>query len=206
MVPRRLTRADVADPPRSDNRHRVAGSRGAITLSTSRVYNERHVKIAHVEHTAVRAQTEGCSMHYILFYDVVEDFVAKREPFRVGHLELARRAHQRGELVLAGALADPVDGAVLVFRGSSPEVAESFARSDGYVGALLLQRDAAESVEVLVITWWRSLEAIRRFAGADLERAVVADEARAVLTQFDRRVRHYEVVVEDAPKNLPPKL
>ena len=77
---------------------------------------------------------------------------------------------------------------------------------DGYAGALLLQRDAAESVEVLVITWWRSLEAIRRFAGADLERAVVADEARAVLTQFDRRVRHYEVVVEDAPKNLPPKL
>ena len=72
-------------------------------------------------------------MHYILFYDVVEDYAAKRERFRAQHLELARRAHQRDELVLAGALADPVDGAVLVFRGSSPEVAESFARSDPYV-------------------------------------------------------------------------
>jgi heme-degrading monooxygenase HmoA len=68
---------------------------------------------------------------------------------------------------------------------------------DGYAGALLLQRAAPEGVEVLVITWWRSLAAIRGFAGADLERAVVADEARAVLTQFDRRVRHFEVVVDD---------
>jgi uncharacterized protein YciI len=72
-------------------------------------------------------------MHYILFYDVVEDYATKREAFRAAHLELARRAQQRGELVLAGALADPVDGAVLVFRGSSPDVAESFARSDPYV-------------------------------------------------------------------------
>lgn len=72
-------------------------------------------------------------MHYILFYDVVEDYVARRESFRSAHLELARRAHERGELVLAGALADPVDGAVLVFRGPSPVVAEAFARSDPYV-------------------------------------------------------------------------
>ena len=70
---------------------------------------------------------------------------------------------------------------------------------DGYAGALLLQREAPEGVEVLVITWWRSLAAIRGFAGADLERAVVADEARVLLKQFDRRVRHYEVVVEDGP-------
>ncbi len=79
-------------------------------------------------------------MHYILFYDVVEDYAAKREPFRAAHLELARRAHQRGELVLAGALADPVDGAVLVFRGSSPDVAEAFARSDPYVNNGLVTR------------------------------------------------------------------
>lgn len=79
-------------------------------------------------------------MHYILFYDVVEDFVAKREAFRAAHLELARRAHQRGELVLAGALADPVDGAVLVFQGLSPEVAELFARSDPYVTNGLVTR------------------------------------------------------------------
>jgi heme-degrading monooxygenase HmoA len=72
---------------------------------------------------------------------------------------------------------------------------------EGYAGALLLQRDASKGVEVLVITWWRSLAAIQGFAGADLERAVVADEARAVLKQFDRRVRHYEVVVEDTPRS-----
>ena len=69
----------------------------------------------------------------------------------------------------------------------------------GYAGARLLQRDTPEGVEVLVITWWRSLAAIRGFAGADPEQAVVADEARALLTQFDRRVRHYEVVAEDTP-------
>lgn len=72
-------------------------------------------------------------MHYILFYEVVDDYVEKRGEFREAHLALARRAHERGELVLAGALVDPVDEAVLIFRGSSPEVAEAFAKSDPYV-------------------------------------------------------------------------
>lgn len=72
-------------------------------------------------------------MHYILFYDVVEDFVSKRTEFRSLHLEHARRAHERGELVLAGALAEPADGAVLIFRGPSAETAENFARKDPYV-------------------------------------------------------------------------
>jgi uncharacterized protein YciI len=72
-------------------------------------------------------------MHYILFYDVVDDFIAKRATFRNEHLALARQAHQRGDLVLAGALADPVDGAVLVFRGPSPQPAEAFAKLDPYV-------------------------------------------------------------------------
>ncbi len=70
-------------------------------------------------------------MHYILFYDVVDDYVAKRAPFREAHLKHAHGAHERGELVLAGALADPADGAVLVFR--SPESAEAFAKNDPYV-------------------------------------------------------------------------
>jgi uncharacterized protein len=72
-------------------------------------------------------------MHYILFYDVVENFVEKRAPFRGVHLSHAREAFERGELVLAGALAEPPDGAVLVFRGASPEAAENFARRDPYV-------------------------------------------------------------------------
>lgn len=72
-------------------------------------------------------------MHYLLFYEVVDDYVTRRTGYRAAHLEHAWKARDRGELVLAGALADPADGAVLLFQGSSPEVAESFARADPYV-------------------------------------------------------------------------
>ncbi len=71
--------------------------------------------------------------YYALFYDVVDDFVARRTPFREEHLSLAHAAHRAGELVLAGALANPADGALLVFRGDSPDAAESFAERDPYV-------------------------------------------------------------------------
>jgi len=72
-------------------------------------------------------------MHYILFYDVIDDYVEKRGQFRELHLKYARAAYDRGELVLGGALAEPVDGAVLVFRDGSAEVVERFANSDPYV-------------------------------------------------------------------------
>jgi uncharacterized protein YciI len=72
-------------------------------------------------------------MHYLLFYDVVEGYAEKRIPFRAAHLAHARQAVARGELVLGGALANPIDGSVLLFRGSSPEVAEQFAAADPYV-------------------------------------------------------------------------
>jgi uncharacterized protein YciI len=72
-------------------------------------------------------------MHYLLFYDVVDDYVERRAPLRGMHLRHAQAAHERGELILGGALADPVDGAVLLFRGSSPAVAEQFAQADPYV-------------------------------------------------------------------------
>lgn len=71
--------------------------------------------------------------HYLLFYEVVDDYVARRAAHRDAHLQLAWAASTRGELVLAGALANPVDGAVLLFQGSSPEVAERFAKADPYV-------------------------------------------------------------------------
>ncbi len=71
--------------------------------------------------------------HYLLFYDVGEDYVQRRAGFRAAHLERAWRAHERGELVLGGALANPVDGAVLLFKGDSPQGAEMFARTDPYV-------------------------------------------------------------------------
>jgi heme-degrading monooxygenase HmoA len=62
---------------------------------------------------------------------------------------------------------------------------------------MLLEREVSDAVEVIVLTFWHSLDSIRGFAGADLEGAVVAEEAAALLTEFDRRVRHYEVAVED---------
>lgn len=79
-------------------------------------------------------------MHYILFYDVVDDYVARRTSLRAAHLALVREAYDRGEVVLAGALADPVDGAVIVFRGDSPGPAEVFARADPYVVGGLVTR------------------------------------------------------------------
>lgn len=72
-------------------------------------------------------------MYYLLFYDVVEDYVVQREPFREAHLGLARELTERGELVFGGALANPADGAVLVFDVDSPDAVERFAEADPYV-------------------------------------------------------------------------
>jgi hypothetical protein len=72
-------------------------------------------------------------MHYLLCYDYVPEYVQKRAPVRAAHLELVRKAYERGALVMAGALADPHRGGVLVFRGESPQAAEAFAKADPYV-------------------------------------------------------------------------
>jgi uncharacterized protein YciI len=210
--------------------------------------------------------------YYALFYELVEDMVMRRVPFREEHLRLAREARERGELVLAGALAEPVDRALLVFHVDNKSKVEAFARKDPYVlnalakkwevrpwnvvvgnenpattsasapsgrasGTILRRWSARASVaqlpkyldhfdenvlpelrrvsgylgatvslcrleseiEILVETTWRSIEAIRDFAGPDLEAAVVADHPAALLTDFDRRVRHYEIAVRDLP-------
>ena len=71
--------------------------------------------------------------YYALFYDAVDDFIARRGAYRDDHLRLARDAHARGELMLAGALPDPPAGALLIFQGENPAVAEAFARQDPYV-------------------------------------------------------------------------
>jgi heme-degrading monooxygenase HmoA/uncharacterized protein YciI len=211
-------------------------------------------------------------VHYLLFYEVSEDYVSRRAEFRAAHLEKAWQASERGELVLGGALADPVDGAVLLFKGDSPEVAEKFARADPYVtsgvvkrwhvrewttvagedaakpmrpasvaapnkaspgkgrivrlwkgrttaanaekyiqhltnnvfpelraipghrGAYLLRRRSDGEVEFVVLTLWDSMEAIRKFAGTDVQKAVVAPKAQTVLSSFDEFVSHYEAV------------
>jgi uncharacterized protein YciI len=71
--------------------------------------------------------------YFALMYEVVEDYVARRQPLREEHLGLVRAAHARGEVVMAGALGDPADGALLIFRGESPAAAENFAVQDPYV-------------------------------------------------------------------------
>ena len=78
--------------------------------------------------------------YYTLYYEVVDDFVERRAPFREEHLRLAREAHRRGDIVLAGALADPADGALIIFRGDSPDIAIFFAERDPYVGHGLVKR------------------------------------------------------------------
>jgi uncharacterized protein len=72
-------------------------------------------------------------MRWVLLYDLVDDYLERRPALRDQHLELARAAHGRGELLMAGALADPYDHALLVFAGAGPEIAEEFARNDPYV-------------------------------------------------------------------------
>jgi hypothetical protein len=211
--------------------------------------------------------------HYLLFYESAADYAARRSEFRAQHLAKAWQASERGELLLGGALADPIDGAVLLFKGESRSVAEDFARADPYVtsglvkrwyvrewttvagdqamtpvypdeaakapsaveassgilrlwkgrataakagdyvrhaseavfpeiqsipghrGAYLLRRSVGNSIEFLVLTLWASMDAVRRFAGPEPEKAVVEPAARAALSDFEETVTHYEIVV-----------
>jgi uncharacterized protein YciI len=71
--------------------------------------------------------------HFLLIYDLSSDYLERRPQFRQEHLALAWEAADRGELILGGALTDPVDSAVLLFRSDSPEPVERFAAADPYV-------------------------------------------------------------------------
>jgi uncharacterized protein YciI len=79
-------------------------------------------------------------MHYLLFYELADDYLERRAEFRNVHLKMGWEAVQRGELVLGGALANPADGAVLVFKGETAEVAERFAKADPYVTSGIVKR------------------------------------------------------------------
>ena len=79
-------------------------------------------------------------MHFLLMYEFVPDYLEKRPLHRSEHLRLAWEAHRRGELVLAGALVDPVDSAVLLFQGESDRAARAFAATDPYVKSGLVTR------------------------------------------------------------------
>lgn len=72
-------------------------------------------------------------MYIILFYKTIDNYIERRAPYREEHLKYAEDAHKKGILIMGGALTDPVDGAVLVFKGDSPSIAEEFAKNDPYV-------------------------------------------------------------------------
>ncbi len=72
-------------------------------------------------------------MWFVLLYEVVDDYMERRVPLRGEHLALAEAAHERGELVLAGAFAEPADGAALVFRADDAGPVERFVAADPYV-------------------------------------------------------------------------
>lgn len=71
--------------------------------------------------------------HYLLFYSFIEQYLERRSEFRDAHLRHAWEARESKGLVLAGALNDPVDAAVLLFEGESPDIAADFALNDPYV-------------------------------------------------------------------------
>jgi uncharacterized protein YciI len=92
-------------------------------------------------------------MYYLLFYDYVEDVLERRAPFREEHLRLARGALERGELLMGGAFAEPVDGAALLFRTDDPSVVEAFVRRDPYVTNGVVARWRIRPWTVVVGGW-----------------------------------------------------
>lgn len=79
-------------------------------------------------------------MHFLMIYEFTADYLERRPAFRSDHLRLAWESQKRGELILGGAFADPADGAALLFKGESANVAEEFARDDPYVKNGLVTR------------------------------------------------------------------
>ena len=77
--------------------------------------------------------------YFVLSYEVVDDFVNKRTPFRPAHLQEVRNAHERGDIVMAGALGEPSE-ALIIFRGKERSVAENFATNDPYVKSGIVRK------------------------------------------------------------------
>lgn len=85
----------------------------------------------------------------------------------------------------------------LYLQHFSSGVLPALKKFDGYVSSSVLTRCTENAFEILVMTVWQSFSAIDAFAGPDREAAVVAPEAAALLTDYDRRVRHFEIAATD---------
>ncbi len=88
------------------------------------------------------------------------------------------------------------DGAKKYITHFRRKVLPQLQRIGGYRDALLLRRGDNEEAELQVLTFWNSMVSIRQFAGSDLDRAVVDDEAEVVLKDFDSQVAHFDVVLD----------
>jgi uncharacterized protein YciI len=88
-------------------------------------------------------------MYFALLYEVVDDYLTRRQPLRAEHLALAERFRADGKLLLAGAF-DPPDGALLVFRCERREEVEAFAREDPYVRNGLVKRWTVKGWTVVI--------------------------------------------------------
>jgi uncharacterized protein YciI len=90
-------------------------------------------------------------MHYLLFYEKVPDHAERDVPFRAAHRDHVRAALARGELVLGGPLADPLDGAqAVLFRADSADVVEAFAAADPYVRNGIVSRWTVRAWQTVV--------------------------------------------------------
>ncbi len=107
-----LQRSTVENPGRSTTDQKVGGS-----------------------NPSQRARSGGHDglMHWLLTYDYVDDIATRRAPFREAHLGLVRDLHDRGALLMAGAVGEPIEGALLVFTAEDPAVVEEFVAQDPYV-------------------------------------------------------------------------
>lgn len=127
-------------------------------------------------------------------YEVAADYLEKRAAYRVEHLALARAAARRGELVLAGAFVEPVDGAALLFQGENGDAARAFAEADPYVRAGLVTSWRVRPWTTVVGT-----DAAVRVPGGPLPPASSKEITRTDLVSFLRTARHWVVssIAED---------
>ena len=67
----------------------------------------------------------------------------------------------------------------------------------GYKGIQLLRKEMESGTEFITIMWFESIEAVKKFAGENFEKAVVPDKAQKVLSHFDKTSQHYNVLVDN---------
>ena len=121
-----------------------ASTRAVVAAPSRRVARARRGVVA------MAANADGSNAYALLTLDYVDGMLEKRAPHREAHLAGARRAHEEGKVVMAGALLDPVDQGVFVFKNCEREEIEAFVKADAYYVAGLVPRYAIRPWMVVV--------------------------------------------------------